>query len=161
MKRDIKSYEKAFMAGLGLIVLFMLIHDWVPLGPLNDVEGVKLENSTSGLVRTTIINTLSILIVVIIAMIFIGKRYPIWARIWLVIHLGSITAGAIMAWWIPYFFGADQETSKRYEVMFGNTHSFLPEINNITPNTIHVLFHLILLVTWILAIFISIKKVEA
>lgn len=160
MKRKITISEKAFMIGLILILLFMLIHDWVPLGALNDVEAIKSQQTTSELLQITALNTLSILIVMVLAMAFIGKRYPIWAKLWLVIHLGFIAAGVIIAWWIPYFFGADQETIDRYDAMFGNTHAFLPEMNHITPNTIHVFFHLVLLVTWILAIYISIKKVE-
>jgi hypothetical protein len=40
---------------------------------------------------------------------------------------------------VPYFFGADERRVERYRVMFGNTHSFLPERNGIVPNTAHIL----------------------
>lgn len=158
MNRHVRVSEKLFICGLGLILLFMLLHDWVPLGSLNNVQAVKLEHTTGELVRITVIQTLSILVVIAIALIFIGKTYPIWAKLWLVIHLGSILTGAILAWWIPYFFGTSPERVDRYTHMFGDTHSFLPIMNGIVPNTIHVLFHLTLLLTWILAIYISLKK---
>lgn len=160
MRRNIAAVEKVFIAGLGLILLFMLSHDWIPLGSFNDIPGVRAENSIGGLIKITIINTLSVLVVIVIALLFIGKRYPIWARIWLIIHLGSILFGAILAWWVPYLFGADAEMIERYNVMFGNTNAFLPVKNGMVPNTIHVLFHLTLLMTWILSIYISFKKVE-
>ena len=160
MKRNIIVGEKIFFTGLGLILLFMLSHDWIPLGPFNDIQGVRAENTTSGLIQMTIINALSISVVIVITLLFIGKRYPIWARLWLIIHLGSILYGAISAWWISYLFGAEPEMIERYNIMFGNTHAFLPVMNGIVPNTIHVLFHVTLLMTWILSIYISFKKVE-
>ena len=160
MKRNVTVSEKIFITGLGLILLFMLSHDWIPLGSLNDIQGVCAENTMSGLIQLTIINTISVLVVVVLTLLFIGKRYPIWARIWLIIHLGSILYGAISAWWIPYLFGAEPELIERYNVMFGNTHSFLQVMNGVVPNTIHVLFHVTLLMTWILSVYISFKKEE-
>jgi hypothetical protein len=59
-------------------------------------------------------------------------------------------------WWIPYFFGyGAEERVDRYQQMFGDTHSFLPEINGIVPNTLHVIFHSLLLLCIILTIYIS------
>lgn len=150
--------EKYFLRGLFLILVFMLIHDWVPLGSLNDIEAVKVENTADELIKKTVINAGSILIVIIITLLFVGKRYPRWARAWLIIHLLAIMIGAAMAWWVPYFYGASDELITQYQVMFGNTHMFLPERNGITPNTIHVVFHSILLLTWLLAIYISLTK---
>ena len=51
-------------------------------------------------------------------------------------------------------FGAE-ERIERYQLIFGNTHSFLPVMNGIVPNTLHTLFHLTLLLSIILAIYIS------
>lgn len=158
--RKVSVSEKAFICGLGLILLFMLLHDWVPLGTLNNVQAVKMEHSISELMKITAIQTLSILVVIAIALTYVGKKYPLWAKLWLVIHLGSILTGAILAWWIPYFFGTSPERVDSYSLMFGDTHSFLPIMNGIVPNTIHVFFHLTLLITWILAIYISLKKVR-
>ncbi|PAV29708.1 hypothetical protein CIL05_10070 [Virgibacillus profundi] len=157
MNRNITVAEKLFVTGLGLILLFMLFHDWLPLGNLNDIHGIQEVNTLKELIVNTIINVVSILVVTVIALLFIGKRYPIWAKVWLIIHLGSIFYGALSAWWIPYLFGAVNERIERYSMMFGETHTFLPVMNGIVLNTIHVLFHLILLITWILSIYISFK----
>lgn len=127
--RNIRASEKMYLCGLGLILLFMLIHDWVPLGSLNDVEALKAENTTGELIMITLINTLSISIMIAVSLLYTGKRYPIWARLWLIIHLGFILYGAVSAWWIPYFFGADLTMIERYGNMFGNTHAFLPVMN--------------------------------
>jgi hypothetical protein len=33
--------EVVFVAVQGFVLLFLLLHDWVPLGPFNDLEGVN------------------------------------------------------------------------------------------------------------------------
>lgn len=37
MKRQIRTSEIVLLVGLSFILIFMLVHDWVPLGQLNDV----------------------------------------------------------------------------------------------------------------------------
>lgn len=85
-----------------------------------------------------------------------GKRYPIWIKFWLIIHQVCIFAGALMAWWIPYFFGyGAEQRAGRFNQMFGDTHSFLPAMNGIVPNTLHTIFHIALLTCIILTIYIA------
>ncbi|WP_010277088.1 hypothetical protein [Paenibacillus senegalensis] len=155
MDRSISNFEKVFAAGLMIIMLFMVTHDWIPLGGLNDLEGIRSQHTTSELVSATLFNFASILIVFGLAMWFLGKAYPLWVRIWLVAHLGGIFAGAMAAWWIPYWFGADDNLVMRYDAMFGSTHAFLPVMNGIVPNTIHVLFHLVLVIVWLQSIYLA------
>lgn len=156
VKREIRISEKVLLAGLGFILLFMLLHDWVPLGSLNDVEAVSSDKSGSELLIVTAIGAGQIILLIVLALLFVGRSYPIWAKLWLIIHQSSILAGAVIAWWIPYLFGiGTEERAERYEVMFGNTHSFLPVMNGIVPNTIHTLFHAALLMCVIVSIYIS------
>lgn len=157
MKREIRLSEKIWLAGLIFIFVFMLVHDWVPLGPLNDVEAIRQDSTFQELFFVTLINAGQILLFIVLLLIFMGKRYPIWVKLWLVIHQSCIFAGALWAWWIPYFFGIGAaERVERYELMFGNTHTFLPEMHGIAPNTIHTIFHLTLLTCIILSIYIGV-----
>lgn len=159
MRRQIRLAEVLLVAGLGLIFLFMLFHDWVPLGQLNDVRAVAESRSVQELIVVTAIGAGQIILLLGLVLIFVGKRYPIWAKLWLVIHQGFILAGALLDWWIPYFFGfGAAERVERYNEMFGNTHAFLPINNGIVPNTIHVLFHSTLLLCLILAVYISFTR---
>ena len=158
MKREIRVQEKFLIAGYGLILLFMFVQDWVPLGPLNDIQAIAQENSARELIVVTLIGLVQIVILMVLILCFIGRRYPIWAKIWLIIHPSCIFAGVLMAWWIPYFFGfGAEEKAERYQTMFGNTHSFLPVMHGIVPNTLHTIFHVTLFLCILLTIYISFR----
>ena len=158
MKREIRVSEKFLIAGYGLILLFMFVQDWVPLGPLNDIQAIAQENSARELIVVTLIGLVQIVILMVLILCFIGRRYPIWAKIWLIIILHVFFAGVLTAWWIPYFFGLGaEEKAERYQTMFGNTHSFLPVMHGIVPNTLHTIFHVTLFLCILLTIYISFR----
>src|SRR5699024_656974 len=102
MKRDIRTSEKALIFGYAFILLFMLTQDLVALGTLNDIEAVAAEQSLQEIIVITLIGVVQIVFIMGGILFFIGKRYPILVKIWLVIHPSCIFAGAIMSWWIPY-----------------------------------------------------------
>ncbi|MBD8070675.1 hypothetical protein [Bacillus sp. PS06] len=156
MKRDIHISEKLLLSGLSFILLFMIVQDWIPLGSLNDVQAIREEHSFNELVTVTLINVVQIIIIMGLLITFMGKRYPIWIKLWLIIHQVCIFVGVLISWWVPYFlgYGAEQKV-ERYNQMFGDTHSFLPIMNGIAPNTLHFLFHITLLFCIIVTIYIS------
>lgn len=155
MKRDIRLSEKFLVLGYVFIFLFMIMQDLVPLGALNDVEAIASVESLNEIIVTTLIGVIQILLILGGILLFMGKRYPLLVKIWLIIHPACILLGAIMSWWIPYFFGTStEEKIERFNIMFGNTHSFLPVMNGIVPNTLHTLFHLMLLICIILTSYI-------
>lgn len=156
MKRDIRLSEILLLAGLCFILLFMIVHDWVPLGSLNDVQAISEVHSFRELVTVTLSGAVQFLLFICLVIMFMGKPYPAWVKLWLIIHQGCIFAGALIDWWIPYFFGyGAEQRAERYRQMFGNTHSFLPEMNGIVPNTLHIIFHTTLLLCIILTIYIA------
>lgn len=159
MKRNIRLSEKLLLIGLIFIFLFMIVHDFVPLGPFNDVEAILNDRPLKELIFVTIVNAGQILLIIIGVLFFIGKKYPIIIKLWLIIHQSCIFIGALIAWWIPYIFGIGAEQRvERYQEMFGNTHSFLPIMNGIVPNTIHTIFHFTLLFCIILTIYICVTN---
>ena len=80
---------------------------------------------------------------------YFGRPYHGWINNWLWISYIVLFLGEIRAWWIPYFFRAEPKRAERYQIMFGNTHSFLPRRNGIVPNTLHVILHLLTAATLI------------
>lgn len=156
MKREIRFSEKLLLIGYGIILLFMFVQDWIPIGSLNDVEAILEINSFDYVLTTTIINAGQILFIMGGILIFLGKKYPIWIKLWLITHPLCIFVGVLLSWWIPYFtgIGAAQKV-ERYQQMFGDTHSFLPVMNGIVPNTFHTIFHATLFICIVLTFYIT------
>lgn len=122
-------------------VAFFLLHDWVPLGTLNDVAAVKRENSAAKLILATLVSTLPYGIALGFSLHDQHRGYPHWLFTFLWIAYALLLVGELQAWWIPYFRGATPERIERYTAMFGNTHAFLAPRNGIRINTLHCLLH--------------------
>lgn len=159
MYREVRISEKLLVLGYGIILLFMLTHDLVQIGTLNDIDALLQVKTFKQVIISTIINVTQIVLLLGLILIFIGRKYPLWAKLWLVIHPSCIFIGALLLWWIPYFTGYKAaEKVESYQQMFGNTHTFLPVMNGIVPNTIHVIFHTTLLTCIVLTIYIVITS---
>jgi hypothetical protein len=125
------------------VVLFVVFHNWIPLGTLNNVKGVRAEFPTGKLLITTFINFIPIAIGLAASAFYFGRVYPGWVFWWLWITYGLACYGSLKAWWIPYLFRPDPKLAARYQTMYAATHSFLPAHNGIRPNTLHVLFDIV------------------
>jgi hypothetical protein len=128
-------------------VLFLALHDWTPLGTLNDMKAVRMANPRSKLVSGTLISLTPFAIGLASTAIYLRGAYPSSLFWWLWISYGLLFVGELTAWWIPYLFHPEPERAARYQVMFGATHTFLPQRNGIRVNTLHVILHLATLAT--------------
>ncbi|MGA2096220.1 MAG: hypothetical protein ABSH39_07970 [Candidatus Acidiferrum sp.] len=131
-------------------VLFLGLHDWIPLGTLNDVKAVRAANPGRKLFAATVISLTPFAIGLAGSAIYLGRAYPSWLLWWLWISYGLLFAGELRAWWIPYLFRTEPERVARYQVMFGATHTFLPQRNGIRVNTLHVILHVATLATLVI-----------
>jgi hypothetical protein len=122
-------------------VLFLALHDWIPLGTLNNVKAVREANPNGKLLTATLISLVPFAAGLAGSAIYFGRAYPHWLSWWLWISYGILFYGELKAWWIPYFFRLEPERAARYQIMFGTTHAFLPERNGIRPNTLHAILH--------------------
>jgi hypothetical protein len=132
-----------------------LLHDWIPLGPLNDLRAVRAENSRRGLVIATLISTLPFAFGLAASIHYRGRMYPEWLLIYLCVSYALLFLGELQAWWIPYLFVPQPARAARYEKMFGGTLSFLPARNGITPNALHVILHAATLATLVLLVIVT------
>ena len=85
-------------------VLFLALHDWIPLGRLNDTEAVRAANPFHKLVAGTLISVPPFVIGLGASAIYFGRTYPGWLIWWLWISYGLLFIGELEAWWIPYLF---------------------------------------------------------
>ncbi len=135
--------KDALLALECFVVLFVSLHNWIPLGRLNDVKGVRAEFPGSKLVVTTLINFTPFAVGLAGTVYYFRRAFPGWLLWWLWISYGLAVYGSLKAWWIPYVFRRDPALVERYRVMHGSTHAFLPEHNGIRPNTLHVIFDVV------------------
>jgi hypothetical protein len=140
------TFTKVLLVGLQcLVVLFVALHNWIPLGRLNDVRGVRKEFPGSKLLITTLINFTPFAFGLAASAFYFERIFPGWLLWWLWISYALAVYGSLKAWWIPYLFRPDPVLAARYQVMHGTTHTFLPERNGISPNTLHVMFDVLTL----------------
>ena len=122
-------------------VLFLAIHDWLPLGKLNDVPAVRSQDTTSRLATVTLIQTVPFAFGLFQSVRNFGHPYPGWLIRWLLISYLILLLGQLRAWWLPYLLRPEPQRAARYRVMFARTHAFLPERHGMMPNTAHVFLH--------------------
>jgi hypothetical protein len=128
-------------------VAFLWLHDWVPLGPLNDVAAVRKQDSLGRLVLVTLVQSIPFTVGLAFSVRYFGRSYPGWLYYYLWISYVLLFVGQLRAWWIPYLTVPDPERAERYREMFGRTHAFLPKRNGLVPNTAHILLHVATLAT--------------
>jgi len=145
--------ELCLLALQAFQVLFLWVHDWLPLGRLNDVSAVKSQDTRMRLVIVTLIQSLPFTVGLLFCLIHFRQPYPNWLDSWLRISYILLFLGQMRAWWIPYLLHPEPERAERYRIMFGKTHSFLPVRNGMVPNTAHILLHVATLGTLILLFF--------
>lgn len=122
-------------------VLFLALHDWVPLGRFSNVKAVREANPRGKLLKASLISTTPFAFALAASLHYWDKRFPGWLMTYLWVSYIFLFVGELQAWWFPYFFGSKPERSERYQAMFGGTYSFLPPRHGIVPNTLHVILH--------------------
>lgn len=70
---------------------------------------------------------------------------------------GTFLIGILQAWWIPYLLVPNPERAARYRIIFRDTHTFLPERNGLAPDTLHTVFHIVVLLTVLLLLLRSLS----
>lgn len=130
-----------------LQVAFLWVHDWLPLGSLNDVRAVRAADSFGRLVLVTLIQSLPFTVILLLCIVYAGRAYPQGLVTALWVAYIALFVGQLRAWWVPYLLRPEPARATRYGAMFGNTHSFLPVRNGLVPNTAHIFLHVCTLAT--------------
>jgi hypothetical protein len=62
-------------------------------------------------------------------------------------------ASAIAMWYVPYFFGANEEKKREYSRMYAGTRDVLPARgDNPRPNLLHICFHALFVINFLLVL---------
>jgi hypothetical protein len=142
-----QAVEIAFLALQTINVAFLLLHDWVPLGRLNNLPAIHSPDSLSHRIFVTLLGGVPTAIGLFYSALYFNQHYPHWLVLYLWITYILFAVGLLRAWWIPYLILPDARRAERYRVLFSGTHTFLPIRNGLAPDTLHTLFHLNLIAT--------------
>lgn len=140
------STESLLIALQAVQVVFLLLHDWVPLGRLSNLTAVRSVDSTAKLFWTTFVSALPFGFG-LAASIATFPDWPTWLRFYLEV-MYSITLVAILrAWWIPYLSPFDSARAERYRTRFAGTLTFLPKRHGFSPDVLHTVYHVFVVAT--------------
>jgi hypothetical protein len=139
------AFETTFLALQTFVVVFLLFHDWIPLGRLNNLTAIRGQDTRLHRVFVTLLPGVPAAIGLFFSARHFGQSYPDWLEMLLWITYSVFIVGMLRAWWIPYLVLPDAERAARYQIIFAGTHSFLPRRNGMAPDTLHTVFHLVTL----------------
>jgi hypothetical protein len=139
------SLVSALIALQLFVVVFIALHDWVPLGRLNNLAAVQAADPASKLLIVTLLSTLPFAVGLFASVRYAGTGFPGWLMWWLWISYGAVVYGMLRAWWVPYLLIASPARAARYQARFAGTHAFLPIRNGIRPDTLHCILHIVIL----------------
>jgi hypothetical protein len=71
-------------------VLFLWLHDWIPLGRLSDVAAVRSQDTSLHLVVVTLIQTVPFTIGLLFSLLHFGRPYARWLYMWFWISYGLL-----------------------------------------------------------------------
>jgi hypothetical protein len=153
MRQDVTIH--AFIACQLFVVLFIALHDWIPMGKLNNLAGIRAADTLGKRIFVTALSTLPFLLALLGSMFYAKMGFPMWLMWLLWISYGVGLYGMLRAWWVPYLLVKDPVRTARYQVRFAQTHGFLPVRNGIRPDTLHVCFHAVFVTTCVLLCILS------
>jgi hypothetical protein len=146
------AFDITFLTLQAMVVTFLLLHDWIPLGRLSNIAAIHNEDSLQRRIFVTLLPALPAAIGLFYSAKYFGRAYPDWLEMLLWITYGVLVFGLLRAWWIPYLLVPDPARAARYQIIFANTHTFLPKRNGMAPDTLHTLFHVVTVAT-VIALF--------
>jgi hypothetical protein len=135
------AFDGVFLAAQGYVVLFLLLHDWVPLGRLSNFTAKRNADPFGNRVLVTLLPLVPAGLGLFWCARSFRQPYPHGLSIFLWITYGSFLVGLLRAWWVPYLLVPDPVRAARYREIFAGTHRFLPERNGMAPDTLHTTFH--------------------
>ncbi len=129
---------KELLVGLqGLQVAILLLHDWIPVPPLNDLPATRRAHTLRQIALGTLASSLLPALGLTFSVLYWNARFPGWLWGFLLFAYGFLFVGELEAWWVPFGFKAQPERAALYAGLYGNTHALLPARNGIRINTLH------------------------
>jgi hypothetical protein len=111
------AFETTFLALQTFVVAFLLFHDWVGLGRLNNLAAIRSQDTLLHRVFVTLLPGVPAAIGLFFSAKYFSQPYPDWLETLLWITYGAFILGMLRAWWIPYLVLPDAERAARYQII--------------------------------------------
>ena len=145
--------QTLFACLIRLQFVLVVFHDWVDIPGWTHGSQVQSIVGRRKLWLATLINAVFPGLAVAFAVYFWNSPKPGFVTNYWVIYCAVTLGSAIAMWYIPYFFGATEETKRDYARMYAGTKQVLPPRgDNPCPNLLHVCFHVLFVVTFVLGL---------
>lgn len=145
--------QSVFSALIILQFIVVAAHDWLEIPGLTRSSQVRAVIGTPKLVVATLINSLFPGAAVAFAFWFWNRPPSGFATLYWLTYCAITVLSAIAMWYMPYLFGAEEQTRREYAAMYARTWQVLPRRGeNPRPNALHLLFHGLFLTTLALSV---------
>ncbi|HVS71758.1 MAG TPA: hypothetical protein VHQ47_10930 [Phycisphaerae bacterium] len=129
-----------------------VVHDWLHIPGWTHGRQVRATLGMPKMVAGTVITAALGGVAVAFALCYWHKPKPLFVLIYWSFYCAFTVMGAIAAWWVPYFRGADEKTMELYRKMYAGTYQVLPARgDNPRANLLHICFHALFVVNLVLA----------
>ena len=130
-------------------------HDWLDIRGWTHGRQVQQVVGRRKLQVATAINALFPGLAVAFALSFWNAAKPWYVTDYWLAYCALTVASAGFMWYVPYFFGANEQTRRDYAAMYAGTHNVLPARgDNPRPNALHIAFHVLFLVNLALVVWL-------
>jgi hypothetical protein len=140
--------------------LAVLLHDWLQIPGWTHGRQVYAELGKTKMWLGTAFNGLFPGLAAGFALYYWQKQAPSFVLTYWLVYCAITVAGAIQAWWLPYWRGTDEKTKAMYSKMYAGTIQVLPARGeNPRPNLLHLFFHVLFLATLVLSAILRFRTV--
>lgn len=144
--------QTLFIIAQSCLLILLALHDWVDLAPFNDLKATRATSSLKAHVATTFLNCGIIGGALVGTVWYTGKATPTWFAWYLVSAYALFLFGMFMYWYKPMLFGAGRWHKESFKDEYAHTHHVIPGGDeDIRPNTLHVVIHVFIVTSAILA----------
>ena len=144
-----------------LIAQFVVVvlHDWLEIPGWTHGSQVQAIVGRRKLILATAINAVFPGVAVAFAIHWWGRPRPVLVDDYWVLYCAITLLSAVVMWYVPYVFGADQQRKLEYARMYaGTTYVLPPRGDHPRPNLLHLCFHVLFVVNFLLVVLLRVGR---
>lgn len=150
---------KLFTCLITLQFLVVAFHDLVDIPGWTHGAQVSALIGRRKLLLVTMVNSIFPGIAVVLAFYFWNRPRPAFVSNYWLAYCAITFLSAIVMWYIPYFFGTDEERKREFQLMYTGTIQVFPARgDNPRPNLLHLCFHVLFVINMVLVLLLRYRN---